>query len=40
MELENWNEIKKDGKTVEYVSDLLAKLITVCKTDIDNLENR
>ena len=37
---ENWSEIKKDGKTVEYVSQFLAKLTTACQTDIDILENR
>jgi len=37
---ENWSEIKKDGKTVEYVSNFLANLITTCQEDIDNLENK
>ena len=37
---ENWSEIKKDGKAVEYVSDFFAKLIAACQSDIDNLENR
>ena len=37
---ENWSDIINNGKTIEYVSDYLGKLVSACQTDIDILENR
>ena len=36
---DQWSEIKKDGKTVEYLADFFSKLIPVCTSDIDKIEN-
>ncbi len=36
---EQWSEIKPDGKTVEYVADILGKLIKASEKDIDEIEN-
>lgn len=35
---EHWLGIKPNGKTVEYISSFLEKLIKACETDIDDVE--
>jgi len=36
---EQWNEIKENGKTVNFIADFFEKLISVSKEDIEKTEN-
>ncbi len=36
---EQWSEIKKEGRTVKYLTDFMEQLIRISVNDLEDIEN-